>query len=74
MEIIFNSTIALTQHTQIILRCSVKVGDLIYDSHYGQHGLVVEVSETGEFCTILYEDGMPDRGIRTNEAGIEVIT
>ena len=52
----------------------MKFGDLIYDSHYGQHGLVVEVSETGEFCTILYEDGMPDPGIRTNEAGIEVIT
>ena len=50
---------------------SVKVGDLIYDSHYGQHGLVIEVSETEKFCTVFYEDGDVDRGIRPRE--IEVV-
>jgi len=49
----------------------MKVGDLIYDSHYGQYGLVVEVREDGEFCTVLYEDGVPDRSIRPRE--IEVV-
>ena len=49
----------------------MKVGDLIYDSHYGQHGLIIEVSATGEFCTVFYEDGQADRGIRPGE--IEVI-
>ncbi len=35
----------------------MKVGSLIYDSDYGQHGLVIEVSVSGELCTVLYEDG-----------------
>jgi len=49
----------------------MKVGDLIYDSHYGQYGLVVEISMTGEYCTVLYEDGVPDHSIRPRE--IEVV-
>jgi hypothetical protein len=52
----------------------MNLGDVVYDSDYGQHGMVVEVSECGEFCTVLYSDGIPDRGIRTNENGIEVIS
>jgi len=51
----------------------MQVTDLIYDSHYGQYGIVIEVSEEGIFCTVLYSDGMPERGIRINEPGIEVI-
>jgi hypothetical protein len=50
----------------------VKVGDLIWDSHYSQHGIVIEVSKRGEFCTILYPAGEPDHGIRVSE--IEVIS
>ena len=49
----------------------MQLGDLIYDSNYGQIGLVVEVREDGEYCTVLYEDGIPDRSIRPRE--IEVI-
>ena len=49
----------------------MKTGDLIYDSFYKLHGLVVEISETGEYCTVLYEDGDIDRSIRPGE--IEVI-
>lgn len=36
----------------------MKVGDLIYDSHYGLYGLVTEVSECTEFCAVMYEDGV----------------
>ena len=50
----------------------MKVGDLIYDSHYGQNGLVVEASECSSYMTIMYEDGVLDRGIRQNEPEIEV--
>ena len=49
----------------------MRVGDLIWDSHYGQHGIVIEISKRGEFCTILYPDGMPDHGVRISE--IEVV-
>ena len=51
----------------------MKVGDLIYDSHYGQNGLVVEISETSSYMTVLYEDGELDRGMRTNDPEVEVI-
>ena len=50
----------------------MKVGDLIYDSHYGQHGIVVEVTEDSSYMTVMYEDGVLDRGIRQNEPEIEV--
>ena len=53
-------------------RLSMKVGDLIYDSHYGQHGLVIEISPNSEFCTVFYEDGQAERGIRPGD--IEVIS
>ena len=52
----------------------MKLGDVVYDSHYGQNGMVVEVSECGVFCTVLYSDGISERGIRANEPGIEVIS
>ena len=51
----------------------MKVGDLIYDSHYGQNGLIVEISETSSYMTVLYEDGELDRGMRTNDPEVEVI-
>ena len=50
----------------------MKIGDLIYDSHYGQHGLIIEISMTGEYCTVFYEDGVADNSIRPHE--IEVIS
>jgi len=49
----------------------MKVGDLIYDQHYGQYGLVIEISMSGEYCTVFYEDREVDRGIRPED--IEVI-
>jgi len=52
----------------------MKVGDLIYDSHYGQNGLVVEISETSSYMTVLYEDGQVDHGMRTNDPEVEVIS
>jgi len=52
----------------------VKVGDLIYDSHYGQRGLVVEISMSGEHCTVFYEDGEADDSIHPWEETIEVIS
>ena len=51
----------------------VKVGDLIYDSHYGQNGLVIEISENTSYMTVLYEDGELDHGMRTNDPEVEVI-
>ena len=54
--------------------CNVKVGDLIYDSHYGQNGLVVEISKTSSYMTVLYEDGQVDHGMRTNDPEVEVIS
>ena len=50
----------------------MKVGDLIYDSDYGQHGLIIEISMSGEYCTIFYEDGEADNSIRPRE--IEVVS
>ena len=54
----------------------MKLGDLIYDSHYEERGLVVSVepSVEGEWCTILYENGETVEGIRTWEETIEVIS
>jgi len=52
----------------------MKLGDLIYDSHYEEHGLVVEISESGEWCTIFYGDGQSVTGIREREETIEVIS
>ena len=51
----------------------MKIGDLIYDSHYGQNGLVIEISENSSYMTVLYEDGELDRGMRTNDPEVEVI-
>ena len=51
----------------------MKVGDLIYDSHYGQNGLVVEISENSSYMTVLFEDGELDRAIRTTDPEVEVI-
>ena len=52
----------------------MKVGDLIYDSHFGQNGLVIEISESSSYMTVLYEDGEVERGMRTNDPEIEVIS
>lgn len=56
----------------------MKVGDLIYDSAYGMHGIVVEDpsdwNDSTSFITILYEDGEIDKSIRTNDSEIEVIS
>ena len=52
----------------------MKVGDLIYDSHYGQNGLVIEISESSSYMTVLYEDGELDHGMRTNDPEVEVIS
>ena len=51
----------------------MKVGDLIYDSHFDEHGLVVGVTECGEWCIVLYEDGQLVDGLRKWEETIEVI-
>jgi hypothetical protein len=51
----------------------MKLGDLIYDSHYGQSGLVIEISENSSYMTVLYEDGEIDRGMRTNDPEVEVL-
>ena len=45
----------------------MKAGDLIYDSHYGQSGLVIEISETSSCMTVLYEDGGIVHGVPTND-------
>ena len=52
----------------------MKVGDLIYDSHYGQNGLVVWISKTSSYMTVLYEDGQLDHGMRTNDPEVELIS
>ncbi len=51
----------------------MKVGDLIYDSHFGQNGLVIEISESSSYMTVLYEDGLIDRSIWTNDPEVEVV-
>ena len=53
----------------------MKLGDLIYDSHYEECGLVVTVEPgvEGKWCAILYEDGSIVDGIREWEETIEVI-
>jgi len=54
----------------------MKVGDLIYDSAYGQYGLVIEVPGTDNFTSfisVLYEDGQIDNSLRTNDCEIEVV-
>ena len=53
----------------------MKVGDLIYDSHYGQYGLIIEVagkSNNTAFVTIMFEDGQIDNSMRTNDPEVEV--
>ena len=52
----------------------MKLGDLIYDSHYDEYGLVIEVSTSGKWCTVFYEDGDSVDGIREWEKTIEVIS
>jgi hypothetical protein len=56
---------------------AMKVGDLIFDSHYGQNGIVIDVpgpENDTSFMTILYEDGQVDNSLRTNDSEIEVIS
>ncbi len=56
----------------------MKVGDLIYDSHFEEHGIVVDTEpmfdENGDWCSILYEDGKLVGGIRSWEETVEVIS
>ena len=53
------------------------LGDLIYDSHFKEHGMVIKTepmhNEHGLWCTILYADGQTVEGIRSWEETIEVI-
>ena len=55
----------------------MKLGDLIYDSHFEEHGVVVATEpipyQHGLWCTILYEDGQTVECIRSWEETIEVI-
>ena len=55
----------------------MKVGDLIYDSHFEEHGIVIDAkpceTSQGEWCTILYEDGNIVASIRSWEESIEVL-
>ena len=51
----------------------MKLGDLIYDNHFNEHGLVVDVSECGTWCSVLYEDGELVEGLRKWEKTIKVI-
>jgi hypothetical protein len=56
----------------------VKLGDLIYDSHFEERGMVVDTKPCGsghhgEWCVILYEDGQLVEGIRSWEETIEVV-
>lgn len=54
----------------------MNVGDLIYDSAYGLHGIVIEVPGSDNFTsfiTVLYEDGQIDNSLRTNDSEIEVV-
>ena len=55
----------------------MKLGDLIYDSHFNENGLVVKVEKESWneiWCTVLYEDGQVVKGIRSHEPTIEVIS
>jgi hypothetical protein len=51
----------------------MKIGDLIYDSHFEENGLVVSVSKCGDWYSVLYEDGELVGGLRKWEETIEVI-
>jgi len=55
----------------------MEIGDLIYDSHFKQCGIVVlaehMLTEDGDWCSILYEDDSIVKGIRSWEETIEVI-
>ena len=54
----------------------MKLGDLIYDSHFKEHGVVVAAKPCdvgqGEWCAIFYEDGELVEGIRSWEETVEV--
>lgn len=56
----------------------MQLGDLIYDSHFKEHGIVVDSEpmpyEDGDWCSILYGDGQKVEGIRSWEETIEVIS
>ena len=55
----------------------MQLGDLIYDSHFSQFGIVVETekmfNECGDWCVIIYDDGSKVKNIRSWEETIEVI-
>ena len=55
----------------------MKLGDLIYDSHFKEHGIVVDaepmLTEDGDWCSILYGDGSVVKGIRSWEETVEVV-
>lgn len=55
----------------------MKVGDLIYDSHFKEYGIVVDSkpmhNQHGSWCTILYEDGQIAEAIRSWEETIESV-
>ena len=48
----------------------MKVGDLIYDKHHSQSGIVIDIAgESGYsvYATILYEDGSIDNSVRKKD-------
>jgi hypothetical protein len=55
----------------------MQVGDLIYDSHFEEHGIVVATQPCavgqGDWCAILYQDGQTVENIRSWEETIEVV-
>jgi len=51
----------------------MNVGDLIYDSVLRENGMVIEVSKSSSYMTVLYEDGDLCKWVRTNDPEIKVL-
>ena len=49
----------------------MKIGDLIWDASLGLHGVVIEIWQKTQYCTILYSDGIATPGVRRFE--VEVV-
>ena len=55
------------------IREKMKVGDLIYDSHYGRYALVVDTFGSSSYFVVMYDDGSVESNVRINDSEIEVI-
>ena len=51
----------------------MNVGDLIYDSVLRENGMVIEVSKSSSYMTVLYEDGDLCKWVRTSDPEIKVL-